>query len=88
MAISDKKMDMAEKMYTQNSRGGKGASPKYKEGSKSLGELSMKYTQNGKGTTKGSGQGYAQADSKGSFEAKYNQADKEGAMTGKYKMAA
>lgn len=73
MATKDKKMNMASRMYDQNSKGGKGESPKYKQTSKSEGKEKMKTAMNGKGTGKGGGQGYAQSDAKGSFVAKYNQ---------------
>ena len=73
MAIDKKKMDMATKMYDQNSKGGKGASPKFKMRGESKGHEKMKTPMASKGTGKGGGQGYAQSDAKGSFVGKYNQ---------------
>lgn len=84
MSIQSKKMSMADKMYHENSTGGVGASPKFKMKGEGKGKLAMKYTENGKGTTKGGGQGIQQANSKGSFVGKYDQADKSGSFKVKY----
>lgn len=80
---------MADKMYKQNSTGGKGISPKnYQNGKEtkpnSKGES---YSQNGKNTGYAKGEKPTQANTKGSFgSAKYNQADPSGSMKGGYKM--
>lgn len=80
---------MADKMYRENSKGGKGNSPKYKMRGEGKGKDVPPTAMTGgagKGTTKGGGEGYNQADKKGSFLAKYNQADKSGSFQAKYNM--
>ncbi len=79
MSIQSKKMSMADKMYDQNSKGGKGSSPKYKEGStgQAKGKLAMKYTEgNKKRSGAGGGMEPKEANTKGSFNsgAKYTMA--------------
>lgn len=78
MSIQTKKMSMADKMYDQNSKGGKGASPKFKTNStgKAHGKVPMKTPMSNKHRSgRGKGQGPEQANTKGSFNsgAKYKQ---------------
>lgn len=89
MKIESKKMEMAERMYKQNSTGGKGTSPKnYQNGKETKSHVSMKYEMNGKNTGSAKGQKYSQADKSGKFGAdKYEQANEKGSMRGGYKMA-
>lgn len=88
MSISNKKMEMASKMYKQNSPGGKGTSPKnYQNGketkSNSKGE-NFKMVGKGKGKEQ---ERTPMSNGKGKFEAKYEQADNSGSIKGGYKMA-
>lgn len=91
MKITDKKLSMADKMYKQNSTGGKGVSPKDyqngKETKSTSGEQSFKM--NGESTGSAKGMKYSQSNKSGSFgTAKYNQADPSGSMKGGYKMSS
>ncbi len=80
-----KKMEMAEKMYKQTSKG-KGESPKYAMHGKEKGKLSMKYSMHGKNSGREGGQKYPQSNEKGKFEGGYEMADSKGAIKGGYKM--
>ena len=67
---------MANKMYREVSKGGKGTSPKYTmKGKDSKFDKSgmMKYTQNSKGVDKGKGMGYELSGGNEKFTGKYNQ---------------
>lgn len=89
MKISDKKLSMADKMYKQNSTGGKGVSPKNYQNGKETKSTARgeKYEMNGKTTGFANGEKYSEANTKGKFGAdKYNQADPSGSMKGGYNM--
>lgn len=75
MNIKSKKIDMADKMYTENGRGGKGKTSKYtmKGNDSTFDKSGMNYKQNGKGTKKGGGMGHEQSGGKEKFSGKYNQ---------------
>ncbi len=90
MKISEKKLEMADKMYKQNSTGGKGTSPKnYQNGKETKSNSKgQKFDMNGKTTGYAKGERFEQANTKGKFGAdKYNQADPSGSIKGGYKMA-
>lgn len=82
-------MAMAEKMYKQNSTGGKGTSPKnYQNGKETKkGGHDEKYKMNGKTTGYAKGEKYSGANKKGKFTDNYHQADSSGSIKGGYKMA-
>lgn len=89
MSIESKKMAMADRMYNQNSKAGKGTSPKnYQNGKETkTNSKGQKFEMNGKDTGYAKGEKYSQADKKGSFgSAKYNQSDPSGSITWRYKM--
>lgn len=89
MSIQTKKLEIADKMYNQNSKGGVGASPKnYQNGKETkANSRGQKFSMNGKDTGSAKGEKYTQANKKGSFNANYEQADKSGSIKGGYKMA-
>lgn len=89
MKIADKKAMIADKMYKQNSTGGKGASPKnYQNGKETKGGRGQSFDMVGKSTGYAKGQKYSGANTKGSFGSdKYHQADPSGSMKGGYKQA-
>jgi hypothetical protein len=89
MNTQSKKLEMADKMYNQNSKGGKGVSPKdYQNGKETKPNArGEKFDMNGKGTGFNKGEKYEQANVKGSFKGGYEQADKSGSMKGGYKQA-
>ena len=66
---------MAEKMYKQNSKGGKGNSPKFvmKGKDSKFDKSGMNYKQVGVGTKKGGGQGHEQSGGNEKITGKYNQ---------------
>lgn len=81
---------MADKMYNQNSKGGKGTSPKnYQNGKETKpNSRGQDFSMNGKNTGYARGEKYSQANKQGKFGAdKYEQADSSGSMKGGYKMA-
>lgn len=91
MSVSSKKLELAEKMYKQNSPGGKGTSPKnYGNGKETKpNSKGQSFEMNGKTTGYAKGQKYTGANTKGSFgSAKYNQASPNGSIKGGYKMAS
>lgn len=88
MSIQSKKEMIAGKMYKQHGTGGEGRlAEKYKQNSSGKGDLKMKYKMHGETTGHGKGQEPTQANKKGSFEAKYEMADKSGSFKGGYKQA-
>ena len=81
------KIDMAEKMYRENSKGGKGKSPKYRMTDKNpTFEKGVAFTAQGIQNSNRTSPKYNQADKKGSFVGKYDQADKSGSFQAKYNM--
>lgn len=86
MKTDSKKMEMADKMYKQNSAG-LGKSPKdYGNGKNTKPHESMKFSMNGKGTRNEKAQKAPMSHTAGNFEAKYDMASKSG-MKGGYKQA-
>ncbi len=85
MDIKSKKMEMADKMYHQNSKGGVGSSPKNYMNGKEKGELKMKYEMHGKGKGKEM-EKTPMSNKKGSFKVDNYQANPSGSMKGGYKM--
>lgn len=90
MSIETKKHEMAEKMYKMHGTGGVGGNIKtYMHGKETKkGGHDESYKMHGKTTGYNKGQHFYGANRKGSFEDKYEMADKSGTIKGGYHMNA